>query len=222
MHRMNLAAILALVVFGFTAPTLHAQFLGSPTHDDFSDTSVLHPPEGIKVAIIVFEDLGCPGCALAHPLESQVAEQYHVPLLRHDYPLPQHIWTFEGAVYARYVEVKLSPKLADEFRSDVFHSQAAIASKDDLHQFAQRWFQKHGQKLPSAIDPAGALAAKVQADYDLGVRLHITRTPTIVVVTKSNYQVVTGSDSATDPRQLEPIVRAAIEQTKTTPPAKHK
>ena len=98
------------------------------------------------------------------------------------FPSRSHIWTFEGAVYARYLQDKLSPKLADEFRSDVFHAQAAIASKDDLRQFAQHWFQQHGQKMPFVIDPTGALAAKVQADFDLGQRLNVTQTPTIVVV----------------------------------------
>jgi protein-disulfide isomerase len=219
---MNLATILALVVIGFTSPSLRAQFLGLPAHDDFSDTSVLHPPDDVKVGIIVFEDLGCPACAFAHPLESQVAEKYHVTLLRHDYPLAYHVWTFEGAVYARYLEDKINPKLADAFRSDVFHSQAAISSKDDLHQFVQRWVQKHGQKLPPVLDPTGTLAAKVQADFDLGVRLHITHTPTIVVVTRNNYQVVCGSEAANDPTQLDAVVRAAVEQAKSAPPAKHK
>jgi protein-disulfide isomerase len=214
MRRLTLIAFF-LVASGLAAPALQAQFIGAPTHDDFRDTTILRPPAGSKVAIIVFEDLGCPACARAHPLESQAAEQFHVPLLRHDFPLPQHIWTFEGAVYARYLQDKVSPKLAEEFRSDVFRAQAAIASKDDLHQFAQRWLQRHGQKLPFVVDPTGALAAKVQADFDLGRRLNVTHTPTIVVVTKNNYQVVCGTEGLIDPTQLVPVLRAAIQQTHT-------
>ena len=138
------------------------------------------------------------------------------------FPSRSHIWTFEGAVYARYLQDRLSPKLADEFRSDVFHAQAAIASKDDLHQFAQHWFQQHGQKMPFVIDRTGALAAKVQADFDLGRRLNVTHTPTIVVVTKNNYQVVCGTEGLIDPTQLVPILRAAIEKTQTAPGARPK
>ncbi len=103
MRRLTLIAFF-LVAIGLAAPALQAQFIGAPTHDDFRDTTILRPPAGSKVAIIVFEDLGCPACARAHPLESQAAEQFHVPLLRHDFPLPQHIWTFEGAVDARYLQ----------------------------------------------------------------------------------------------------------------------
>ena len=225
MRRINGVVLVALAVLGAglgsSTRSLNAQFLGTPQHDEFSDTSVLHPPDGVRVGIIVFEDLGCPGCALAHPLEDAAAEKYHVTLLRHDYPIPKHIWTFDAAVYARYLQDTLNnPKLAEEYRRDVFHSQEAIASKDDLHEFVARWFERHGLKLPSPIDPGGALAAKVQADYDLGVRLHVIRTPTLVVVTKNNYQVVCGSEAATDPTQLDAVVRAAVEQTKAAATAK--
>ncbi|MDR3744712.1 MAG: thioredoxin domain-containing protein [Acidobacteriaceae bacterium] len=220
--RKSIFVVIIALAIGFTAPSLQAQFLGARIHNDFIDTSILRPPAGSKVAIIVFEDLGCPSCARSHPLELQAAAQYHVPILRYDFPLAQHIWTFEGAVYARYLQDKVSPKIADEFRSDVFLSQQSIGSKDDLHQFAQLWFQKHGQKVPPAIDPTGALAAKVQADYDLGKRLNVTYTPTIVVVTRNNYQIVCGQKDLADPTQLVPILRAAIAQTQTTPAAGRK
>ena len=214
MRRLTLIALF-LVASGLAASALQAQFIGAPTHDDFRDTTILRPPAGSKVAIIVFEGLGCPACARAHPLEQQAAEQFHVPLLRHDFPIPSHIWTFEGAVYARYLQDKLSPKLADEFRSDVFHAQASISNKDDLRQFTQRWLQQHGQKMPSMVDPTGSLAARVQADFDLGKRLNVSYTPTIVVVSNNNYQIVCGTKELLDPTQLVPILRAAIEKTRT-------
>ncbi len=221
---MRRILIVASIVFilGFMTRSVPAQFLGAPMHDDFRDTSILRPPVGSKVAIFIFEDLGCPACARAHPIELQAAEQYHVPLVRHDFPLVSHVWTFEGAVYARYLQDKVSAKLADDFRTDVFHDQAAIASKDDLHQYAQRWFQKHGQKVPMVLDPTGALNAKVQADFDLGKRLNVTQTPTLVVVTRNNYQIVCGTKTLLDPTQLVPILRAAIAQTRTLPAVKHK
>lgn len=218
---MRKPVLLAIILLA--ALPLRAQFIGPPTHDGFRDTSILRPPTNSKVAIIVFEDLGCPMCARAHPIELQAVEQYHVPLLRYDFPLPMHVWTFEGAVYARYLQDKVSPSLAGQFRTDVFHDQAAIDSKDALHQYVDRWFQKHGQKLPFVIDPTGALAAKVQADVDLGKRLNVSQTPTLVVVTRNNYQVVCGTPALVDPTQLVPILRAAIKQSTTTAPAaKHK
>jgi len=217
MRKPVLLAILLLA--GLPA---RAQFIGPPAHDEFRDTTILRPPAGSKVAVIVFEDLGCPMCARAHPIELQAIEQFHVPLLRYDFPLPMHVWTFEGAVYARYLQDKVSPTVAGQFRTDVFHDQAAIDSKDALHEYVDRWFQRHGQKLPFVIDPTGALAAKVQADVDLGKRLNVIQTPTLVVVTRNNYQVVCGTPALLDPTQLVPILRAAIKQTTTAPAAKLK
>jgi protein-disulfide isomerase len=219
---MRKSILLAIIATNLAAPAMRAQFIGPPTHDSFRDTTILRPPAGSKVAIIVFEDLGCPGCAAAHPIELKAAEQFQVPLMRYDFPLAMHVWTFEGAVYARYLQDKVSPKLADQFRTDVFHDQAAIDSKDALHQYVQGWFQKHGQKMPFVLDPDGALAAKVQADVDLGKQLNVIQTPTLVVVTRNNYQVVCGTKDLLDPTQLVPILQAAIKQTATAPIPKHK
>jgi len=197
------------------APALHAQFAGQGPRDSFIDTSVLKPAPGSAVSILVFEDLGCPACARAHPIELAVAAKDHVPIVRRDFPLANHIWTFDAAVFARYLQDKVSPQLADTYRTDVFAQQMQISSKDDLHQYNARWMAKHNQKMPDPIDPTGALAGKVKADYNLGMQLHITLTPTIVVVTRDQYQVVCGTATGTnDPNQLAAVVEGALAHAK--------
>ena len=194
---------------------VRAQFLGAGPQADFHNTSMLKPPAGQKVALVVFEDLGCPGCAAAHPYEMKAIEQTHVAFLRHDFPLAAHVWTFQGAVCARYLQDKVSPGLATQYRTYVFASQRQIASKDDLQQFTQTWFQRHGQQMPFVLDPTGALAKEVQADFDLGMRLNVRYTPTVVVVTQDRYQVVCGTkDGMNDPARIAPVLEAAIAQTK--------
>jgi protein-disulfide isomerase len=192
----------------------HAQFLGKGARDNFLDTSVLRPPAGSEVALIVFEDLGCPACARAHPIEMDVVKQTHVTLLRHDFPLAQHIWTFEGAVCARYVQETMGSQAADDFRSAVFKQQTMISSEDDIHRFLSNWLQKHGRKMPVKLDPTGKLAKAVTADRDLGTRLNVEWTPTVVVVTRNNYQVVCGTkDGPNDPTQILAVVKAAMAKT---------
>ncbi|MEO6912038.1 MAG: thioredoxin domain-containing protein [Edaphobacter sp.] len=214
MRKMIVIAA-AVLMLAFPYRPMQAQFAGTGARDNFRDTTILRPPAGVPVAIIVFEDLGCPACARAHPIEKQVAAEYHVPLLRYDFPLVNHIWTFDGAVYARYLQDKVSPKLAEEYRSAVFASQMSISGKDDLRQFTQHWMQQHGHQMPSDIDPGGVLAAKVGADVALGKRLNVEYTPTLVVVTRKNYQVVSGTkDGPNDPTQLAKVVEGAIAQTK--------
>ena len=207
---------LASILLGFTVVS-KAQFLGPPAPDGFKDKSMLHPPAGSKVAIVVFEDLGCPACAAAHPVELKAAAEYHVPIVRYDFPLPSHIWTFNGAVCARYLQDKVDPKLADQYRTDVFAAQRFIESKDDIAQFTRRWMQQHGHPMPFVLDPTGSLAAEVKADYDLGRRLNLYATPTIVVVTQKKYQVVCGTETLKDATLLFPVLKAAVAQASETP-----
>lgn len=165
--------------------------------------------------MIVFEDLGCPACARAHPLELEAIRQTHVPLLRYDFPLEAHVWTFDGAVCARYIQDKISPALAGEFRTDVFASQSLIASKDDIYAFTAEWLKKHGKTMPAVLDPDGTLAKEVTADKDLGTRLNVEYTPTLVVVTRTQYQAVCGThDGHCDATELLKVIQGAIAQTK--------
>ncbi len=116
-----------------------------------ADTSMLRPPKGSKVAIIVFEDLECPDCARAAPLLHEAAKQYNVPLVQHDFPLPQHAWSFEAAVNARYFDTK-SLKLGDEYRLYIFQNQMGI-TKQNLRGITERFADEHKVALPFVVDP---------------------------------------------------------------------
>jgi protein-disulfide isomerase len=215
MRVRNFFLVVAVVLIsGMGVGSLQAQFVKGLPADNFKDKSMLKPAPGSKVSVIVFEDLGCPGCARAHPIEIAATEKYHCPLVRYDFPIAAHVWTFEGAVCARYLQDKVNPKLADEYRSAVFLSQSSILNKDDLQRFTQRWMQQHGLQMPFVMDPKGELAAKVKADYDLGIRMGLRFTPTIVVVTQDKYQAVTGMTQQDDPNRLYAVLEAAVAETK--------
>jgi protein-disulfide isomerase len=153
------------------------------------DTSALHPPAGAKVAIVEFADLECPMCAHENPVLMEAVEHYHVPRVWHDFPLPQHNWSFQAAVNARWFESK-AKKLGDDYRSAVFANQASIETKDDLQQFTQKFAQQHGVAMPFVEDPQGALAAEVKADAELGNRMGVHETPTAFVVTTHGYKQI--------------------------------
>jgi protein-disulfide isomerase len=158
----------------------------------FKDTSMIKPPPGAKVAIIEFEDMECPACAHAFPVVHQAIEHYKIPLQRHDFPLgPTHPWSFEAAVDARYMQDKISPKVAEEYRGAVFAAQLSIASKDDLATFTRKFFQSHGGQMPFVMDPTGQFAKEVKEDRALGDKLGINETPTILVCTDHSWVQVT-------------------------------
>jgi protein-disulfide isomerase len=213
--------IVATALFCMSLP-LHAQFAGNAAAGPLQNLATLKPPAGSKVAIVVFEDLGCPACAHAHPIELQVAAKEHVPIVRYDFPLAAHVWTFQGAVCARYIQNKINPQLADQYRSDVFAAQQAIASKDDLQRFTQTWMRRHGQQMPFVMDPDGSLAKAVTADYNLGLRIHMEYTPTVIVVSREKQQVVCGAGpDISNPDRLLPVVEAAVAQTAAPVKNKH-
>jgi protein-disulfide isomerase len=142
--------------------------------------SVLKPPKGAQVAIVVFEDLQCPDCRRAAPLLEEASKTYNIPIVRHDFPLPFHSWSFDAALIARYFD-KTSKKIGNEFRDYIFEHQPEITPAN-LRSFAEKFATDHKLDLPFVVDPRGELAAKITADKNLGIGVGIEHTPTIYVV----------------------------------------
>ena len=207
MNRFAVRSLAAAVILtaGLTASAQNSAPPGKG--NTFRDTSMVKPPAGSKVAIYEFEDLECPACAHAFPIIHQAADHYKIPLVRHDFPLKMHVWSFDAAITARYLQDKVSPQLAEQFRGDVFTNQTAIASKDDLANFTRRWFQSHGQNMPFVMDPSGLFRAEVQADETLGERIGLTQTPTIFVVTNKGWTQIM------DPSYTYQTIDAALAET---------
>jgi len=164
----------------------HAQFSAPPAGTQVRDASVLKPPAGARVAIVEFEDMECPDCGRANPVLKKAAADYHIPWIRHDFPLPMHAWSFNAAVNARWFDAAKGKAVGDEYRDQVFANQASIFGLDGLRQFTDQFAQSHGIALPFAMDPQDKLTAAVKADYALGQRIGIEHTPTIWVVTANS------------------------------------
>src|SRR5512133_484645 len=153
------------------------------------DTSALKPPKGYKVALVVFEDLQCPDCARAEPLLKEAEKSYKIPLVRHDFPLPQHNWSFDAHF--------------------IFTNQNSI-TKDNLRGVAERFAAEHKTNVPFAIDPTGQFKNEVQADFQLGQRVGVQHTPTIYVV--SNSQRGTPFVEVADRSQMFQLIDQMIKQ----------
>jgi protein-disulfide isomerase len=160
---------LALAIFAF-ATSASAQ----------DATSALRAPKGDKVAIVVFEDLQCPRCRTTAPLVEQAGKTYKIPVIRHDFPLPMHNWSYDAAVIARYFDTQ-SKALGNQYRDYIFQHQPEIFPTN-LRSFSEKFAVEHRVALPFVVDPQGKLAAEVNADRDLGKRIGLQHTPTIYVV----------------------------------------
>jgi len=140
----------------------------------------LRPPKGAQVAIVLFEDLQCPDCRRAAALVEEAARTYKIPVVRHDFPLPFHTWSYDAAVIARYFDTH-SKALGNEFRDYIFSNQLEVTPQN-LRGFAEKFATEHKVDLPFVVDPDGKLAALVNADKELGKAINLQHTPTLYVV----------------------------------------
>ncbi len=166
----NFLSLIAFVLLGVASVSAWAM----------DESAIPRPPKGAKVAIVVFEDLQCPDCRRAAPLLEEAARTYKIPVVRHDFPLPKHSWSYEAAVIARYFDAT-SKQLGNTFRDYIFNHQLEI-TPENLRGFSEKFAAEHKTILPFAVDPVGKFAALVNADRNLGNRIGLEHTPTIWVV----------------------------------------
>ena len=163
-------ALLAMLLAGFTMSV-------SATN---TNDPALRPPKGSTLALVVFEDLQCPQCRLSAPIIKQAGQSYKIPVIRHDFPLPMHNWSYQAAIIAHYFDAQ-SKELGEEYRDYIFQHQPEIYPAN-LQAFSEKFAQEHKMDLPFVVDPQGKYAAEVNAERDLGNRVGINHTPTIYVV----------------------------------------
>jgi protein-disulfide isomerase len=176
----NLIAILSLtclIALFALASTLRASAQDTPQ-------TVFHPPKGSQVAIVVFEDLECPMCSRTVPLLEQASKTYKIPVVRHDFPLPMHRWSYQAAIMARYFDTQ-SKAVGDEFRDYIFKNQLEV-NPQNLRGFAEKFAADHKVEFPFVLDPGGKLAALVNADRDLGKAIKLDHTPTVYIVSSKD------------------------------------
>ena len=115
--------------------------------------SILRPPAGSKIAVIVFEDLECPQCSRTQPIVDEAKKEYKIPVIIYDFPLPQHQWSYEAAVMAHYFRSKSTKtnNLEAAFRDYIYQNQPAITAQN-LRAYAEKFAQQHKVTLPFAID----------------------------------------------------------------------
>jgi len=173
-------------------------FLGTFSYTQ--DASLLRPPKGAQVALVVFQDLQCPKCRTDAPIEEQAAKAHNIPLVRHDFPLPMHNWSFN----ARYFDSQ-GKDLGNQFRDYIFQHQPEV-TPDNLQSFAQKFATEHKVDLPFVVDPQGKFAAQVNADKAFGQKVGIQHTPTIYVVSSRNP--ARPFIEVTDDKQLFQLIEA--------------
>ena len=214
----RLTALTIIAAALVSAPAARAQFTPPPPGTQVRDASALKPPAGARVALVEWEDMECPDCARANPLLREAAEKYHIPWVRHDFPLSFHPWSFQAAVNARWFDTK-SKKLGDDYRDLIFDAQPSLGEDPaKMSDFTQKFASEHGIAIPFNVDPQGKFAAEVKADYALGQRVGIEHTPTIWVVT--DHSKGAPFVEVVDRTKLYQLIDQAIADTRGSVPSK--
>lgn len=199
------------------APAVRAQFGPPSPGTQVHDPSALKPPPGARVAIVEFDDMECPDCAHANPVLREASEKYHIPWVRHDFPLSFHPWSFQAAVNARWFDTK-SKKLGDDYRDTIFANQLSLGEDPArMDALTQKFAQEYGIAFPFNVDPMGKLAQEVKADYALGQRIGIEHTPTIWIVT--DHSKGAPFVEVVDRTKLFQMIDQALEDTRGAAPA---
>lgn len=188
----------------------------APAASRAADGSQLKPPPGARVAIVMFEDLECPDCARAYPVVWETAKKHNIPVVLHDFPLQQHPWSFDAAVFARYFDSK-SEKLGDDFRGYIFKNQPQI-DKGNLRQYVQKFADDNKTPLPFVIDADGQFKTKILADRNMGTQIGLQHTPTIFVV--GNGGAATPAVEVEDRTKLDQIVEDMLQKAPASGPKK--
>ena len=173
------------ILFAASFLTLCFTVAAKPATAQDTADSVLRPPKGSQMAIVVFEDLECPSCKRTAPLLEQASKTYKIPLVRHDFPLgPAHPWSHQAAVMARFFDTT-SKDLGNQFRDYIFENQLEV-NLQNLRSYADKFGAAHSISVPYIIDPNGKLAAQVDADHELGKVIKLDHTPTVYIVSTRN------------------------------------
>jgi len=168
-----------------------------------ADGTKLGLPDGVDIALVVFEDLQCPDCRRAHPQLVAASKATGVPLVVHDFPIRRHVWALPAAVLARWFGAQ-SPALEAGFRSFVFQNQPGVGP-DNIRLLAEQFAATQGIVLPGDVDPDGRLAAGVQADYELGRRIGLEYVPLVFVLGRAGSAAL--AIEVKDTAQLPEVIR---------------
>lgn len=156
-----------------------------------------------SLRVIIYQDLECPDCARWHGIfESQIIPRFgaRVGFEFRDYPLPQHLWSFNAAVLARYFDTR-SAKLGMAWRDYCFTHQDQL-TPDNLMDKAAAWAAPagiHRADLAQVFDRTD-LFALVQADQQRGHQDNVQHTPTVLF----------DGIEATTPEELQQRLAAAL------------
>ena len=154
-------------------------------------------PITAKVTVDVYSDFQCPHCkVLAEQTLNRVTEDYAlkglIRLVHHDFPLPMHQYAKQAALLAAAAD-RIGK--FDQVSQALFKEQDAWTANGRVEEAVDGVLTPAEAKRVHDLATDPAVAAVVQRDIDLGTRLGINQTPTLILTKNLKSNRVTGAVS---------------------------
>lgn len=151
-------------------------------------------PVTAAVRIDLFSDFECPACKALHEqtvkrVKEDFARQGKIRLVHHDFPLPQHKQARRAATLAAAAD-KLGK--FDVVADALFRQQETWSKAGNVDDVVDSVLTPDERKRIDELAKDPAIAANIERDIQLGNRMQVNSTPTMVITHNGKPSPVVG------------------------------
>jgi protein-disulfide isomerase len=151
-------------------------------------------PVTAAVRIDLFSDFQCPACKALHEqtikrVKEEFAQTGKIRLVHHDFPLPQHQYAKPAAILAAAAD-RLGKY--DAVADALFHQQESLGQSGNVDAVVDSVLTPEERKKLREIAKDPAILANIERDIQLGERMKVGSTPTMIVTHDGKPNPVVG------------------------------
>jgi protein-disulfide isomerase len=151
-------------------------------------------PVTAAVRIDLFSDFQCPACKALHEqtikrVKEEFAQTGKIRLVHHDFPLPQHKYARPAAILAAAAD-RLGKY--DAVADALFHQQESWGQSGNVDAVVDSVLTPEERKKLREIAKDPAILANIERDIQLGERMKVSSTPTMIVTHDGKPNPVVG------------------------------
>ena len=151
-------------------------------------------PVTAAVRIDLFSDFQCPACKALHEqtikrVKEEFAQTGKIRLVHHDFPLPQHKYARPAAILAAAAD-RLGKY--DAVADALFHQQESWEQSGNVDAVVDSVLTPEERKKLREIAKDPAILANIERDIQLGERMKVGSTPTMIVTHDGKPNPVVG------------------------------
>ena len=151
-------------------------------------------PVTAAVRIDLFSDFQCPACKALHEqtirrVKEEFANTGKLRLVHHDFPLPQHKFARQAAILAAAAD-RLGKY--DAVADALFRQQETWSQSGDVDSVVDSVLTPEERKKVREIAKDPAILAGIERDVQLGQRMQVSSTPTMIVTHDGKPNPVVG------------------------------